>query len=108
MSLLIGVSDASNEALKTLARQWLAKPNKIPDDWEGKETISLSPGWNEITWPDVSGKKALDVPIECPTVVAREKFWFIPYVKDFGGINFNFKKDKTYYLKCNQKATWRL
>ena len=71
-------------------------------------SFSLSPGWNQITWPDVSGKKASDTPPECPTAVAKENFWFKPYVRNFGGVNFNFEKDKTYYIKCNQAVIWQL
>ena len=71
-------------------------------------SFSLSPGWNQITWPDVSGKKASDTPPECPIAVAKENFWFKPYVKNFGGMNFNFEKDKVYYLKCNQETVWQL
>lgn len=71
-------------------------------------TISLSQGWNQITWPDVSGKKASDIPSECPIAVAKENFWFTPYVRNFGGVNFNFENGKTYYLKCNQAVTWQL
>jgi len=71
-------------------------------------SFSLSLGWNQITWPDVSGKKASDTPLECPIAVAKENFWFVPYVKNFGGVNFDFEKDKTYYIKCNQEAVWQL
>jgi len=71
-------------------------------------SFSLSPGWNQITWPDVSGKKASDIPTECPVAVAKENFWFTPFVKNFGGVNFNFESRKTYYLKCNQEVTWNL
>ena len=71
-------------------------------------SLSLSPGWNQITWPDVSGKKASDVPVECPIAVAKENFWFKPYVKNFGGVNFNFEKDKIYFIKCNQAVVWNL
>jgi len=73
-----------------------------------QEGISLSPGWNEIVWPDISGKKASDIPPECPIAVAQENLWFKPYVKDFGGLNFGFESGKTYYLKCNQGTTWNL
>ena len=71
-------------------------------------TLSLSPDWNQITWPDVSGKKALDIPSECPIAVAKENFWFQPYVRNFGGVNFNFENGKTYHLKCNEATIWNL
>ena len=71
-------------------------------------SLSLFPGWNQIAWPDVSGKKASDIPIECPIAVSKENFWFVPYVKNFGGVNFNFESGKTYYIKCNQAISWNL
>jgi len=70
--------------------------------------ISLSQGWNQIIWPDVSGKKASDIPPECPIAVSKENFWFKPYIKNFGGVNFNFENRKTYYIKCNQAVIWQL
>lgn len=70
--------------------------------------ISLSSGWNQITWPNVSGKKASDIPTECPIAVAKENLWFTPFVRNFGGVNFNFEKGKTYFIKCNQETVWRL
>lgn len=75
---------------------------------EPTSTLSLSPGWNEITWPDVSGKKASDTPPECPIAVTKENFWFVPFIKNFGGVNFDFESGRTYHLKCNQEVTWNL
>ena len=76
--------------------------------WASTLPFSLSPGWNQITWPDVSGKKASDIPAECLIAVSKENFWFKPYVKNFGGVNFDFEKNKTYYIKCNQETIWQL
>jgi len=75
---------------------------------EPSSSLSLSQGWNQITWPDVSGKKASDTPPECPIAVSKENFWFKPYIKNFGGVNFNFENRKTYYIKCNQAVIWQL
>lgn len=109
---------------KTKLRKWIFIPpegttteivtgsNNLP--WSNEITVdvaislTLSSGWNQITWPDVSGYKASDTPAVCPVAVAKERFWFIPYVKNFGGVDFNFEKDKVYYLKCNQTASWNL
>jgi hypothetical protein len=71
-------------------------------------SFSLSPGWNQITWPNVSGKKASDIPTECPIAVTKENFWFEPYVRNFGGVNFNFENGKTYFIKCTQAVVWNL
>lgn len=70
--------------------------------------IYLASGWNQITWPDVSGKKASDAPLECPIAVVKENFWLIPYIRNFGGVNFNFENGETYYIKCNQETIWQL
>ena len=70
--------------------------------------FNLKKDWNQIIWPDVLGKKASDIPTECPIAVSKENFWFKPHVKNFGGVNFNLEKDKTYFIKCNQEATWNL
>lgn len=77
----------------------------LPTTFSG---FSLFPGWNQITWPNVLGKKASDTPPECPIAVAKENFWFKPYIRNFGGVNFNFESGKTYYLKCSQEAVWQL
>ncbi|HUS52082.1 MAG TPA: alpha-glucosidase C-terminal domain-containing protein [Candidatus Bathyarchaeia archaeon] len=71
-------------------------------------SLSLSLGWNEITWADISGKKASDIPPECPIAVSKQNFWFKPYVRNFGGVNFGFENGKSYYLKCNQEMIWGL
>ena len=71
-------------------------------------SFSLSQGWNEIIWPEVSGVKASDTPPECPIAVAKENFWFRPYVRNYGGVNFEFESGKTYYLKCSQETVWSL
>jgi hypothetical protein len=70
--------------------------------------VSFSPGWNEIVWPEVSGKKASDVPDVCPIAVSKENFWLKPYVKNYGGEDFGFEGGRTYHLKCNQDFTWNL
>ena len=85
----------------------IARTYRMKLDWVG-QTISLSAGWNEITWPTVTGIRASDIPPECPIAVAKENFWFKPYVKDFGGLNFGFESGKSYYLKCNQQTIWQL
>jgi len=69
-------------------------------------SIPLSQGWNEIVWPEVTGKKASDIPLECLIAVAKENTWFKPYVRNYGGFNFNFENGKTYYLKCSLSFTW--
>jgi len=69
-------------------------------------SFSLSPGWNKIVWPNISGKKASDIPPECPIAVAKENFWLRPYVKTYGGLNFDFISGKTYYLRCSQETVW--
>jgi hypothetical protein len=68
----------------------------------------LSPGWNEIAWPEVTGIKASDIPPECPMAIYKENFWFLPYVKNYGGEDFEFESGKSYFLKCNQDTTWQL
>jgi hypothetical protein len=70
--------------------------------------FSLSSGWNEIVWPEIAGKKASDVPPECPMAVAKENFWLRSYVKNYGGEDFGFETGKSYFLKCNQEVTWNL
>ncbi|HUS52080.1 MAG TPA: carbohydrate binding domain-containing protein [Candidatus Bathyarchaeia archaeon] len=71
-------------------------------------SLSLSPGWNQVTWLNVAGKKASDIPDACPIAVSQQNFWFKPYVKNFGGANFELEGGKIYYLKCNQEVVWTL
>lgn len=73
-----------------------------------RPSLPLLAGWNETTWPDVSGRKASDTPTECPISVAKENLWFKPYVRDFGGVDFGLENGKTYWLKCNQEVVWQL
>ncbi len=71
--------------------------------------IQLFLGWNEIVWPTSPvGKKASDVPNVCPLAVAKENFWLKPYVRNYGGEDFGFEQEKTYYLKCSEEAVWNL
>ncbi|HUS52081.1 MAG TPA: hypothetical protein VMX77_01290 [Candidatus Bathyarchaeia archaeon] len=72
------------------------------------ESFIFLEGWNEITWPAVTGIKASDIPPECPIAVAKENSWWKPYVKNYGGLNFEFEGGKIYYLKCNQVVVWSL
>jgi hypothetical protein len=72
------------------------------------QTIPLFPGWNEIIWPNVAGRKASDIPPECPMAVTQENFWLKPHVKNYGGGDFGFETGKSYFLKCNQDTTWQL
>jgi hypothetical protein len=82
---------------------WKEQP---PTPTPTSPSFSLSQGWNGIVWPEASGKKVSDIPTECPVAVAKENFWFTPFVGNFGGVNFEFEKDKTYFIKCNQAASW--
>jgi hypothetical protein len=76
---------------------------------EGAQTIHLSQGWNEIVWAaDSAGKRASDVPSECPMAVVKESLWFRSYVRDYGGVNFGFESGRSYYLRCNREVTWSL
>jgi predicted secreted hydrolase len=75
-------------------------------DFRIDEVCSFFPGWNEIVWPNIAGKKASDVPSECPMAVTQENFWLKPHVKNYGGGDFGFDNDRIYYLKCNQEVTW--
>jgi len=83
-------------------------PPATPTPTPPPSSISLSQGWNEIVWATVTGIRASDIPPGCPIAVAQESFWFRPYIKNYGGVNFEFKTGKTYYLKCNQEVVWDL
>jgi hypothetical protein len=102
-----GVTIDSNIVSLDSVADILAQANSLTIN-VGGQPLSLSPGWNEIMWPDVLGKKASDVPDVCPIAVAQENFWLRPYVKNYGGKDFNFESGKTYYLHCTQSFTWAL
>ncbi len=96
------LSDAAYEqAIKEVIDCLLAAmPTPMPPP-----SFSLFSGWNEIFWPEFSGIKASDTPNACPIAVARQNSWFRSYIKNFGGVNFEFKPG-TYYLKCDQPVDW--
>ncbi len=73
-----------------------------------RSTISLVQGWNEIVWTSVAGKRASDVPDVCPIADSKENFWFRPYVRDYGGVDFEFEGGKNYFIKCTQDFIWNL
>lgn len=81
----------------------------------GKKTIPLSPGWNKITWPDISGytaKTALeDIDNDCGAgtamaIAKKRKDWWESYVKNFGGKNFTLNTGNSYYLNVIRDCTW--
>lgn len=81
----------------------------------GKKAISLSLGWNQVTWPDVSGytaKTALeDIDNDCggntAVVIARKrKNWWEEDVKDFGGRNFSLQNNQNYFINVSKSCSW--
>ena len=81
----------------------------------GPPTFNLINGWNEITWPDVSGytaKSALeDINDDCgagtAVVIARKrKDWWEGYVKNYGGKNFSLQNNKNYFIKVGKSCNW--
>lgn len=82
----------------------------------GKKAISLSLGWNQVTWSadsaDYTAKTALeDMDNDCgentAVVIARKrKDWWEDYVKDFGGRNFSLQNNQSYYIKVSKDCAW--
>lgn len=81
----------------------------------GIPCISLSSGWNQITWPDAPGYTAKmsleDVDNDCGVgtgiIIARKRkdFWE-EYVKGYGGRNFDLSAGKKYHLNVTRKCSW--
>lgn len=78
-------------------------------------TISLSPGWNEMPWPDSSGytaKTALeDIDDDCGAgtgvvIATKKKDWLENYVKDYGGENFSLQNNQNYFIKVSRDCSW--
>jgi len=78
-------------------------------------SFPLSPGWNQITWPDIqnyTAKTALgDIDSDCGagTAVAiakKEKDWWEKYVQNYGGENFSLQSNQSYHIKVSKNCTW--
>jgi hypothetical protein len=102
------VNPADNMPCARIYRMKLVWKEQPPTPTPTSPSFSLSQGWNGIVWPEASGKKASDIPTECPVAVAKENFWFTPFVGNFGGVNFKFENGKSYHLKCSQETVWNL
>lgn len=81
----------------------------------GKETISLFSGWNQITWPDISGytaKAALDgIDDNCGmgtavVITKKTRDWWENYVINYGGKNFNLENKQDYFIKLTKDCNW--
>jgi hypothetical protein len=40
--------------------------------------------------------------------VAKENSWFRSYVRDYGGVNFDFESGRTYFIYCTKNFVWTL
>ncbi len=78
-------------------------------------SFSLSPGWNQIIWLDVSGYTATsaleDIDNDCGTgtaavIATKKKDWWEDYVKNFGGNNFSLQNNQNYLIKVSRDCTW--
>jgi len=77
--------------------------------------ISLSPGWNVTTWPNVSNYTAQtalnDIDTDCEAgtglVIARKEqdFWE-EYVAGYGGKNYDLQSNKNYSIKVSRACLW--
>lgn len=81
----------------------------------GPPTFNLLNGWNQITWPDIQNypaKSALedtDNDCEAGTSVAisrKRKDWWENYVKNYGGENFNLRKNQNYFINVSKNCVW--
>lgn len=90
---------------------------RVEDKKPTNTQLTLSSGWNEITWPDVPNyiaQAALErIDSDCGTgtslVIARkeEDFWE-EYVKEFGGKNFNLQSGSNYSIYVSENCYWKL
>lgn len=78
-------------------------------------SFSLSPGWNQITWPDVSNytaKSALDdIDNDCSVgtaiaIVSKRRDWWENYVKNYGGRNFGLQNNQNYLINVAKSCNW--
>ncbi len=100
-----GITTDSNLVALDSVADVLAQANSLTVSISA-QPLPLFQGWNEIVWPEASGIKASDIPDACPIAVSKESAWFKPYVRDYGGVNFDFESNKTYYLYCTQDYPW--
>ena len=77
--------------------------------------LNLSPGWNQITWPDIlnyTAKTALeDIDNDCgagtaAVIATRKKDWWEKYVQNYGGENFSLQSNQSYHIKVNKSCNW--
>lgn len=80
-----------------------------------QKKISLSQGWNQITWSDISGyttKSALEgIDNDCgaETVVAitrKRKDWWEEYIRGYGGEEFALNNGVRYFIKAIKACEW--
>lgn len=78
-------------------------------------SFPLSPGWNQITWPDIQDYTAssalVNINNDCGagtsvTISRKKKDWWEEYVKNYGGENFNLQKNQNYFINVSKDCQW--
>jgi hypothetical protein len=91
------------------------KPSFAGESLYDLQVITLSSGWNGVTWPNIlsyTAKTALEgINSSCGKgtglMAARKaKDFWQDYVAGFGGINFNLQNGRNYFINISEDCDW--